>query len=298
MLQYVAEGVIFGSIIALGAIGLSLVYNIMRFPNFAHGDFISIGAYWGVFIVGLLVGMGAPVAPFSFGWSMLPALLLAMAASVAIALAVDRVLYRPIDQRGGDRKTLIIAAFAASIMLRNAIVIIYGPGDHYFTQAIQLAKPFLPGVRVTNDEVFVVCVAVVAVIALHMFLTHTSRGKQLRATAENPTLASINGIDVPSVYRLTWILSTGLAALAGVSFGVIQQIRPEMGFDLLLPMFAALILGGVTSIYGAIFAGVIVGVAESLSVMLWAAEYKQAVSFVMVVLILMIRPHGLFGEKP
>jgi branched-chain amino acid transport system permease protein len=297
MLQYIAEGIIFGSIIALGAIGLSLVYNIMRFPNFAHGEFISIGAYWGVFIAGLIVGLGAPIAPFSFGWTMLPALLLAMAASIVIALAVDRVLYRPIDGRGGDRKSLIIAAFAASIMLRNAIVLIYGPGDHYFSLSIQRARTILPGVRATPDEVFVVGVAVAAVVALHLFLTYTSRGKQLRATAENPTLASINGIDVPAVYRLTWVLSTALAALAGVSFGIIQQIRPEMGFDLLLPMFAALILGGVTSIYGAIFAGIIVGVAESLSVMLWAAEYKQAVSFAVVVLILMVRPHGLFGEK-
>jgi branched-chain amino acid transport system permease protein len=297
MLQYLAEGVIFGSILALGAIGLSMVYNIMRFPNFAHGEMISIGAYWGVFTAGLLAGLGAPIKPFSFGWSMLPALAVALVASVVIALAVDRALYRPIDRRGGDRKSLIIAAFAASIMLRNAIVLIYGPGDHYFTAGIQIARPILPGVRATMDEVMVVGVAIIAVVALHLFLTRTSKGRQLRATAENPVLASINGIDVAGVYRLTWVISTGLAALAGMCFGIIQQIRPEMGFDLLLPLFAALILGGVTSIYGAIIAGVIVGIAESLSVMLWAAEYKQAASFAVVVLILMVRPHGLFGEK-
>src|SRR5262249_53500103 len=130
------------------------------------------------------------------------------------------------------------------------------------------------------------------------FLSRTRLGKAMRAVAENPTLARVNGIDVDGVIRWTWGIGAGLSALAGVLFGVTVQLQPYFGFDLLLPMFASLIVGGVTNVYGAVRGAVRIGGAETLTVKFLAAKYRRAVSFVAVILVLLARPQGILGEKP
>ena len=299
MMQYIADGLIQGSMIGLGAIGLTLVYSILRFANFTHGDLIGWGAYLTLTFVGVFaIATGAAdhrFGPLSFGWPLVAALMVSALLTGAIAMLLDRALFRSL-RRHGAAITMVIASFGASLALRNLIVFLYGPRPDYYSRDIQIAIP-LAGVRITPDQIFVLGLAATLVLALHLLLTRTTLGRSMRATSENPALARVTGIDVAAVVRWTWLIGGGLAAVLGTFLGLTVQIRPQMGFDLLLPLFAAAILGGIGSVYGAILGGLIIGLAESLSVPLIGAEYRQAVSFLMLLAILLVRPNGLFGDK-
>jgi branched-chain amino acid transport system permease protein len=304
VLQLIADGVVIGSVVALGAIGVSLTYSILRFANFAHGEYLTWGAYlaWS-FVAGFaaLAGPMVPLGPFSFGWPLLIALVLAAAGTAALALALDSLLFRRL-RRHGSMAALIIASFGAALALRNLLQFIYGAVPEYYSREIQVALRLVPrdvlgGLRVTPDQIFVLGLTLVTVVALHLFLTRTTLGKAMRATSLNPQLALVTGIDVDAVVRATWIIGAVLAAVAGVFSGLTVQLRPQLGFDLLLPLFAAAILGGIGSVYGAVAGGFIVGLAESFSVPLVGAEYRAATAFVVLIAILLVRPTGLFGER-
>jgi len=295
-LQQVTNGVILGATIGLGAIGLTLTYSILRFANFTHGEFIAWGAY---FALGLLA-LAAPWAPdagpghfgpLTVGWPFVAAAPLAVALTAGLALGLDRVLFRPLARRGAGL-TLAIASFGASLALRNALVFLYGPQPDYFTREIPIARAVLPGVRVTADQVFLLAVTLVLVAALHLVLTRTGLGRAMRATSENPALAEVAGIDPSRVARWTWIIGAGLAAVGGLLVGLTVQIRPLMGAELLLPLFAAAILGGIGSVPGALLGGLIVGLAEALAVPLVGAEYRAAVAFLILLVVLLVRPRG------
>ncbi|MDR6289162.1 branched-chain amino acid transport system permease protein [Inquilinus ginsengisoli] len=302
MLQYVVDGLVTGSTVALGAIGVTLTLSILRFANFTHGELLTWGAYIALTLVGLMgAGAGAHIGPLSFGWPLLLALAAAMVLTGGLAVLLDWALFGRLRGKGG-MMTLAIASFGAALALRNLVVFLWGPKPDYFSRDIQIALPILPrsvlgGMRITPDQIFVLAVAVATVVGLHLFLTRSFLGKAMRGTAENAALARISGIDVRAVVRWAWMIGGGLAALAGVLSGITVQVRPLMGFDLLLPLFAAAILGGIGSLYGAVLGGLIVGLAESLSVPLIGAEYRQAVAFLVLILILLARPTGLFGER-
>jgi branched-chain amino acid transport system permease protein len=305
VLQLVADGFIVGSVIALGAIGVTLVYSILRFANFAHGELVTSGAYfaWTALVGSAAVfGPMAPLGPFSFGWALIGSLVIAAIATAALALVVDRWLFRRLRRRG-TAITLIMASFGASLVLRNMLQFIYGAVPEYYSREIQVAIRLVPrdvlgGLRITPDQLFVLGLTGATVVGLHLMLTRTTLGKAMRATSANPQLAQVTGIDVDRVIRATWIIGAVLAAVAGVFSGLTVQLRPQLGLDLLLPLFAAAILGGIGSVYGAVAGGFIVGLAESLSVPLVGAEYRAATAFMVLITILLIRPTGLFGEKP
>src|SRR5262249_31833363 len=155
---------------------------------------------------------------------------------------LDRVLFRPLARRATGL-TLVIASFGASLALRNLLVFLYGPQPDYFTREIPIARALLPGVRVTADQALLLVVTPILVSALHLTLTRTSLGRAMRATSENPTLARVAGIDPARVARWTWAIGAGLAAVSGLLVGLTVQVRAHMGADLLLPLFAAAILG-------------------------------------------------------
>ena len=305
MLQLVSDGLVIGSVIALGAIGVTLVYSILRFANFAHGELLTWGAYlaWTV-LVGIVAATGpmTPLGPFSFGWPLLAALLAAAVATAALALLADALLFRRLRRRG-SAITLIMASFGAALVLRNLLQFIYGAVPEYYSREIQVAIRLVPrdvlgGLRITPDQLFVIGLTALTVIGLHLFLTRTTLGKAMRATSLNPQLAQVTGIDVDAVIRATWIIGAVLAAVAGVFAGLTVQLRPQLGLDLLLPLFAAAILGGIGSVYGAVVGGFIVGLAQSLSVPLVGAEYRTGTAFVVLIAILLVRPTGIFGERP
>jgi branched-chain amino acid transport system permease protein len=298
MPQLIADGLIQGAMVSLGAIGLTLTYSILRFANFTHGELVAGGAYAALLALAAFAGAVGPgsIAGLSFGWPMLAALALAMLATGALALAIEWLLFARL-RRHGSAITLVIASFGASLALRNLIAFVFGQQPQYITRALQIAVPVLPGVRVTPDQIFMLGLTAAAVVALHLFLTRTMLGRAMRATAENPALAMLIGIDVRAVVRWTWLVGSGLAAVAGVFLGLTVQIRPTMGFDLLLPLFAAAILGGIGSPYGAVLGGLLIGLAESLSVPFVGSEYRQAVGFLVMLAALLWRPQGLLGER-
>ena len=304
MLQIMADGLIIGSVISLGAIGLSMTLSIVRFSNFSHGELLGWGAYLALMastaLTSVSAGLSAPIGPFSFGWGLLLALLVSAGLTALLALALDTVLFKRLRKQGAI--TLVIASFGAALALRNLLLFWQGGVPQYFSQNLQIAIPLLPrsvwgGLRVTPDQALVLVLTLVTVTGLHLFLRHSTLGRSMRATAINPGLARVTGIDPERVLRATWLIGGVLAAVAGVFAGITVQLRPTMGVDLLLPLFAAVILGGIGSIWGAVLGGLIVGLAESASVSVVGAEYRAAAAFFVLILILMVRPNGLFGEK-
>ncbi len=302
MLQIIADGLIIGSVVSLGAIGLSLTFSILRFSNFGHGELLAWGAYMAFSALALFAAVGgvpSAIAPFSFGWPLLGALGVAALGTALLALALDSVLFRRLRRQGAI--TLVIASFGAALALRNALLYVYGGIPQYYSQELQIAIALLPrsmwgGMRVTPDQMFVLALTGVTVVALHTFLQRSTLGRAMRATALNPQLARVAGIDPERVLRATWVIGGVLAAVAGVFAGLTVQLRPTLGLDLLLPLFAAVILGGIGSVWGAVLGGLIVGLAESAAVHVVGAEYRAAASFAVLVAILMFRPNGLFGQ--
>jgi branched-chain amino acid transport system permease protein len=299
--QDLANGVMLGAIIGLGAVGLTLTYSILGFANFAHGELITGGAYAALTLLWVLAaaagwGLGQ-WGPLSFGAPLGLLLLAAMLLTAALALGLERVLVRPLRRRG-TMIGLVIASFGASLALRSLVAFGWGPEPHYYTREIPMAREVLPGVRVTADQLFVLALAAALMVALHLLLTRTTLGRAMRAMSENPTLLAVSGIDPAAVARWTCVIGGSLAAVAGVLIGLTVQVRPLLGFDLLLPLFAAVILGGVGSVYGALAGSLIVGLAEALAVPLIGAEYRAAVAFLVLIAVLLLRPTGLAGPRP
>ncbi|WP_137130984.1 branched-chain amino acid ABC transporter permease [Rhizobium sp. FY34] len=298
--QFLMDGLIAGAIIGLGAIGVTLTYSILRFSNFAHGELLSWGAYLALGISGALgflaAGLKQPIGPFSFGWSLPIAAVLAIILTGLLALAVDAALFSSFRRRGSAIIIMVMASFGASLALRSLLEFFFTSKPAYFTQALQIAMKLGGGLRATPDQLAMLVVALVSVIAVHLVMTRTDIGRAMRAVSENPSLAGIAGIDVRRVIRTVWFLGAALACIAGMMSGLIIQIRPYLGHDLLLPLFAAAILGGIGSVPGAMIAGLIIGLCEAFTVQIIGAEWRSAVSFAILIAVLLVRPRGLFGK--
>ncbi len=304
MLQILTDGLVIGSVVSLGAIGLSLTFSILRFSNFGHGELLAWGAYFALTALAMFAAVGgvaaAPIAPFSFGWPLLAAMVCAALLTAMGVLALDWLLFKRLRRQGAI--TLVIASFGAALALRNLLLFVYGGIPQYYSQELQIAIALLPrsvwgGMRITPDQLFVLGLTAITVIGLHLFLKLSTLGRAMRATSLNPQLARVAGIDPERVLRATWVIGGMLAAVAGVFAGLTVQLRPTLGLDLLLPLFAAVILGGIGSVWGAVLGGLIVGLAESAAVSVVGAEYRAAAAFAVLIAILLIRPNGLFGEK-
>ncbi|KQS64074.1 ABC transporter permease [Rhizobium sp. Leaf371] len=299
--QFLMDGLIAGAMIGLGAIGVTLTYSILRFANFGHGELLSWGAYIALAVSGglglLSTSLTRPIGPFSFGWSLPLAALLAILLTGVLALAVDAVLFGRLRARGSAVIILVMASFGASLALRSLLEFLFTSKPAYFTKALQIAMPLGGGMRATPDQLLSLGVSLLAVLAVHLLMTRTDVGRSMRAVSENPALAGIAGVDVRRVIRVVWMLGAGLACLAGIMTGLLVQVRPYLGHDLLLPLFAAAILGGIGSVPGAMLAGLIVGLSEAAAVQLVGAEWRAAVSFLILVAVLLFRPRGLFGRS-
>jgi branched-chain amino acid transport system permease protein len=294
--QALCDGILTGAIIALGAIGVSFTLQIMRFANFAHSELLTWGAYLALVFVAF-AGPGTPTGPLSFGWQLVAAAGFAAVLTGLLAWAVDALVFRRLRKGGAHPLTMVFAAFGAALVLRHVVVLIWGHESRYYTRELQMAYEIVPGVRVLPDQIFILALAVLVVIALHLFLTYSRTGMAMRAMAESPPLAQICGIEVDAVIRTTWILGGALAALAGVFTGLTPQLHPEIGFNLLLALFAAAILGGTGSLPGAVVGGLLVGIAENVSLLWISPGYKQAMPFLLLLAVLLVRPQGIFAEK-
>ncbi|HRP95127.1 MAG TPA: branched-chain amino acid ABC transporter permease [Rhodocyclaceae bacterium] len=291
-----AWGLMLGGIIALGSIGLTLVYGVLKFPNFSHGALVTLGAYVTLTVMALLPA-GRALAPLSFGYELIVGVIVAMPVVGIVSLAVDRVVYRRLRRTNAHLVLFAMASLAMLFLLQSIIYLGWGPEFHFYYPGRPnpaLALPF--GIRVRADQLFILGLGIVLMFAVAALLEWTRMGKAMRATADNPDLARIRGIDTERVIAWTWMLGGALAATGGTMYGLSSQLRPEMGFWLLLPMFAAVIMGGIGSAYGAMVAALIVGVAHQVSSSFLNPTYGPAVAFVLMVLTLIIRPQGLFGR--
>lgn len=298
-LQFIVDGLLTGSMIGLGAIGVTLTYSILRFSNFAHGDFMAWGTYATLAVVsaiGAIFGKVAPIGPLSFGWPLIVAVIIAMGFTGLLALALDKVLFSRLRSKG-QSIIVVMASFGASMALRSLLEFLFTSRPTYFSRAIQIAMPVGFGIRITPDQIVLLIVTALLVLGVHLLITKTQTGRSMQALSQNPALARVVGIDVAKVVHVTWLIGGGLACVAGVMIGILVQIRPLMGFDMLLPMFAAAILGGIGSVPGAVLGGLIIGLAEAGAVQLIGAEWRAAVSFIILMAVLFIRPIGLFGVK-
>ncbi len=287
---YLVPGIVLGCIYALGAIGISLTFSILRFANFSHGATLTLGAYITLTVVQLT------------GAHPLLALPVAMAITAAIMVGVDHTFFKPF--RASPKIILVIASFGMMLMIRSAVQFFWGVQLQVMVPGI--AKPWvlLDSFRILPKHVLIAAATVVLVTAMHLLLTRTKIGKAMRATSDSPELASLTGIDTEAVIRMTWITSAALATAAGVFLALDTHVETMMGFKMLLPMFAAAILGGIGRPYGAIAGGLVIGIAEEISAYPWigttpllAPGYKAGVAFAIMVVMLVFRPQGIFKGK-
>jgi branched-chain amino acid transport system permease protein len=320
--QVIISGLVLGSVYALGAIGITLIFGILRFAHFAHGDMMTMGGF-----IAFLLALGATamgiVTPIPTGFLVLP---FAMIIAAVLALGIDKGFYAPLRKRGARPVTLLIASIGVTLMLQGLIRLVFGTGTYTFfeTEPKDIIRIDLTAIGSTRPLVFtepqwmLVLVTLVAVIALHFFLTRSRLGKAMRAMADNPDLAQVSGINTQLVVRVTWIIAGSLACAAGTMLALDVTLKPDLAFNIVLPIFAAAIVGGLGQAYGAIAGGFLIGFAETLAVFNWTmlfrplnavlpealqlpatlalvpTEYKLTVAFVILVVTLLVRPTGIF----
>jgi neutral amino acid transport system permease protein len=288
-LQLLANGLVTGSVYAIAAVGVSVVYGILRLVNFAYGDMMAFGAL-------IAYGVNGP-----WHQSMVVATLTAMAATAVLSLLLDLALWRPLRARRAGFMSLFLASIGLALVLRQALLLFGGAQPRTFR--INPYRVFVIGsVRLSEAQVIAVAAAAATILLVGLFLAYTTTGRVLRAMADDRALAAIAGIDVESAIRVTWIISGLLCGLAGVLAAMVEySFDPNFGFQLLLPVFAAVVLGGIGSAYGALAGGIVLGVAQELST--WSGfaggvnpVYKPVVAFAVLAIALLIRPQGLLGR--
>ena len=287
---HLIPGLVLGSIYALGAIGVTLTFGILRFANFAHGETMTLGAYFTLTLIGLT------------GLHPLLLLPVAMVLTALAVLGMDRLFFRPL--RYGPTIVLVIASFGLMLMVRSFVQLVWGARLRSFDKGIDLPWVIGDALRIFPKHLVIVGAAVVLMVAVHLLLSRTRTGKAMRAMADSPDLARLTGIDPEQVIRTTWIVGAGLAAAAGVFLAYDTHVETQMGFKLLLPIFAAALLGGIGRAYGAMAGGLVIGVVEELSTYPWIGSepllqpgYKTGVAFAIMVAILIWRPSGLFRGR-
>lgn len=287
---YLIPGLITGCIYALGAIGVSLLFGILRFAHFAHGDVMTLGGYLALTFVWWL------------GWPVLAAIPLAMIGTALVAVGLDRTFYRPFRRR--PTIISVIASFGVMLMIRSAIQLIWGVEPMQYKAGIERPIILFGQLRLQERHIWMIAITAVLVLALHLMLSRSRIGRAMRAVSDEPDLARVTGISTERVILVTWLVGGALAAVAGVFLGMDSKINSYMGWDMLLPIFAAAILGGIGSPMGAAAGGLVLGLIEELSTYNWIGEnplvppdYKLGLAFAIMVILLIWRPTGLLRGR-
>ncbi len=282
--QLALEGLIFGLIIALAAVGLSLIYGTTGLVNFAHGELITLGALLAYFF-NVLLGLQ---------------LVLAAIAAVLLAAVLgglqDRLLWRPLRRRGTGLIAMLVVTIGLALFARGFYLYLFGGASRpYADYQLQAAKDYGPVALADKDAVtIVICLVVLAAVAYALLRTRI--GKATRAVADNPALAASSGIDVERVIATVWIAGSGLAALSGILLALGQQVGFQLGFQILLLVFAAVTLGGLGTAFGALVGSLVVGIFTQVSTIVIPTELKNAGALAVLILILLVRPQGILGR--
>jgi branched-chain amino acid transport system permease protein len=321
--KVVISGAVLGSVYALGAIGVTLIFGILRFAHFAHGDMMTMGAFIAFLLAAGAASLGI-TAPIPLAFLVLP---IALVITSGLALLIDRGFYAPLRARGAKPVTLLIASIGVTLMIQGLIRLIFGSGTRNMFLPVEdkilfrFDMSFLGGTRplvLSQPQILLFFVTLACITGLHFFLTRSRMGKAMRATSDNLDLAQVSGINTQQVVTVTWLIAGALACLAGTMLALDVNLRPDLAFNIVLPIFAAAIVGGLGNAYGAIAGGLLIGCTEALAVFNWTAilrplspylpfglelapnlalvptEYKLTVAFVILVVTLLWRPTGIF----
>ncbi|MCH2069071.1 branched-chain amino acid ABC transporter permease [Shimia sp.] len=320
----IIPAIAYGSQLALGALGVTLIYGILRFSNFAHGDTMAFGAMIGVLVTWFLQSMGVSFGPLPTALLALP---FAILGTMALVLITDRVVYRFYREQKAKPVILVIVSMGVMFIMNGLVRFIIGPNDQKFADGerfiisvreFKALTGLKEGLAIKTTQGITVVVAIIAVALLFWFLNRTRTGKSMRAYSDNEDLALLSGINPERVVMYTWLIVAALATTAGVLYGLDKSFKPFVYFQLLLPIFASAIVGGLGSPLGAIAGGFVIAFSEvtityawkkvlkymlpeslepSSLVQLLSTDYKFAVSFVILIVVLLFKPTGLFKGK-
>ena len=302
MIQALLDGILVGSVVALGAIGLTMIMHLLRFANFSHAELLSIGAYAALVFDGIFAAVlpasKAAVGSLSLTWALFLAIIAAMVLTGLSAIVIDRLVFKRIRETAGPL-SMVFASFGVALIIRSGLSLVFGLKTRLYSDDIVFAVTIStnPQLLIKPDQVFVFCAAVLIMLVLHLVLSRTTFGWALRAVAENPALAQVAGVRLSTVVAVTWVVGGALAGAAGVFHALDNQVSPMIGHNFVLAVFAATIVGGIGSVYGAVIGGFLVGIAFGLALVIMPPGYSPAMPFLIILAVLFIRPQGIFGEQ-
>ncbi len=320
----IVPGLAYGSQLALGALGITLVFGILRFANFAHGDLMAFGTMVVILVTWQFQAWGLSLGPLPTALLALP---FGIAGAIVISLFADRAVYRFYRRKRSAAVVFVIASVGVMFILNSVVRFIIGPNDQQFAdgerflikaRAFKQMTGLNEGLAIKLSQCLTVVVAIAVVAVLFWFLQRTRTGKSMRAYSDNEDLALLSGIDPERVVFVTWLIAATLATIAGTLYGLDKSFKPFTYFQLLLPMFAAAIVGGIGQPFGAIVGGFVIAFSEvtvtyaykkflryltpeewqpDSLVQLLSTDYKFAVSFLILVVVLLLRPTGIFRGR-
>lgn len=292
-LQQLINGLTLGSVYALIALGYTMVYGILELINFAHGEIYMLGAYLGIIFLGFFTVIG--LTSYSLPLALILTFLLSIIFCSSYGFTIEKIAYKPL--RNAPRLSPLISAIGVSIFLQNYVMLTQGATDKVFPNLFGIAGFQFLSVRMTYLQLFIILTSIVLMISLRLFVRKTRMGKAMRAVAQDKVMASLMGINIDTVISTTFIIGSGLAAVAGLMvamyYGLVNYF---IGYVAGIKAFTAAVLGGIGSIRGAMFGGILLGLVESLGASYISSEYKDAYAFILLIIILLVKPGGLFGK--
>lgn len=299
--QVVINSIVRASELTLLSLGLSMVYDILKFANFAHTEFAVIGVYLALFF------------NVTLGLHIIPAVIIASVATGVFSILIDRAIFKKMRDSSGI--IIMVTSLGLAIALRNTIRAIWGADAQNYSVALQ--KPIITEYfRITPLQIWIILVGLAAMFAFHLLLHHTKLGKAIRASSDNPDLAQASGIATEKIITWVWFIAITFVSLGGILIGLETYILPYMGFAIIVPVFCATIMGGIGNPYGAMLGALVLGFAENFGLYINFGEilnlggilnfskelliptgYKPAISFIIMILVLLIRPSGILGKK-
>ena len=291
--QQIINGLTVGGVYALIALGYTMVYGILELINFAHGEIYMLGAYLGIIFFAFFTAAG--LTAYSLPLALVLTVVLAAAFCSAYGFTMEKIAYRPL--RNAPRLSPLISAIGMSIFLQNYVMLTQGATDKVFPHLFGDAGFVLADARITYLQLCIILFSCLTMLALHLYVTRTKTGKAMRAVAQDKVMASLLGINIDSVISITFIIGSGLAAVAGIMVAMYYGlVNYSIGYIAGIKAFTAAVLGGIGSIPGAMFGGIFLGLVESMGASYISSEYKDAYAFAVLIIVLLIKPSGIFGK--
>ncbi len=291
--QQLINGLTLGSVYAIIALGYTMVYGILELINFAHGEIYMLGAYLGIILLGFFTASG--LTGLSLMLSVALTVILSAFFCAMYGFAMEKVAYKPL--RNAPRLSPLISAIGVSIFLQNYVMLTQGATDKVFPYQLGRTVLHFQNIQLTITQLLIIAVSALMMLSLHLFISRTRLGKAMRATSQDMTMAALVGINVDNIISITFVIGAVLAAVAGVMVAVYYGlVNYSIGYIAGIKAFTAAVLGGIGSIRGAMLGGILLGLMESMGAAYISTEYKDAFAFVILIIILLIKPSGIFGK--